>query len=253
MQRSGFTLIELIIVTAIIVVLIAVLIPALSEARDTSRRVACLANLNQIGLAITSYAHDYDGSIPYGPHIPGPPTVTNLYTNGGMVTNLITTTKPEPAALGLLVARYFGGEYGPLYCPGADQPDLVEYNRKRAGTAQTLGWYYYRHNSVDQWQPNWSPPAPQHIRLHDLGLNSEGGRITALAMDVNYLVDPSYLLFGVYSQTNHEQKTANMLYADGHAAMQSNDKAQFTIDAGTNPWNSLPQILAAFERADRTK
>lgn len=53
--RKAFTLIELLAVIAIIGVLVSILLPTLSSARDSARRTACMANLAQIGLATQSY------------------------------------------------------------------------------------------------------------------------------------------------------------------------------------------------------
>jgi len=62
--RSGFTLVELMIVIAIIAMLAAILFPAFSEAREASRRTSCSSNLKQIGIAFNMYCQDNDGLVP---------------------------------------------------------------------------------------------------------------------------------------------------------------------------------------------
>lgn len=64
---NGFTLIELLVVIAIIALLIGILLPALSSARDTTHKTLCLSNMRQLGLANQLYAQDFNGqSIPVG-------------------------------------------------------------------------------------------------------------------------------------------------------------------------------------------
>lgn len=61
---NGFTLIELLVVIAIIALLLAILMPSLSKARDAARRVMCMANLHQMGLGVQLFANKHNDVIP---------------------------------------------------------------------------------------------------------------------------------------------------------------------------------------------
>ena len=67
----GFTLIELLVVIAIIAILAAIIMPALSKAREEARKARCIANLQQFGRAIDMYRIDYPDDMP--------PWLSNLY------------------------------------------------------------------------------------------------------------------------------------------------------------------------------
>jgi prepilin-type N-terminal cleavage/methylation domain-containing protein/prepilin-type processing-associated H-X9-DG protein len=59
-RHQGFTLIEMLVVIAIIAILAAILFPVFAQAREKARAISCLSNTKQIGMALMMYCEDYD-------------------------------------------------------------------------------------------------------------------------------------------------------------------------------------------------
>ena len=63
MTKKGFTVVELLVVIAIIAVLMGILMPALSRARELGKRAVCLGHIKQMGLSWVLYADENDQRI----------------------------------------------------------------------------------------------------------------------------------------------------------------------------------------------
>ncbi|MBW7906804.1 MAG: type II secretion system GspH family protein [Phycisphaerae bacterium] len=85
MRRTAFTLIELLIVVAIVALLLAILAPSLHAARDRARQTVCAARLHQVGVGLYNYWTEQGGRVPY---------IETPMTNGGF--GLPPAVAPDP-------------------------------------------------------------------------------------------------------------------------------------------------------------
>ena len=80
--KGAFTLIELLIVIAIIAILAAILFPVFARARENARRTSCSSNLKQLGLGVMQYIQDYDETYPFNWDYDGGGSITNPELEG---------------------------------------------------------------------------------------------------------------------------------------------------------------------------
>jgi prepilin-type N-terminal cleavage/methylation domain-containing protein len=248
----GFTLIELVVVIAIVAILAALLLPALASTKEQSQRAACLSNLRQIGIAIRAYADDNSGNIPYGPVSPPFLNPYDFYPSTGAPTSLISLASGAPVGLGLMLQGALASQPKVLFCPGSDQPLNEDAALTQVGFGQAQCSYYYRHaGNTNLFNTQGGPFVPANIKLDNLGNNSLGQPIRALAMDTEFLCPPGLASFGVTPSTHHQQKMTDILFSDGHAVGRSNANGQFTVDVSVaDLTQSFSLILGVLERAD---
>lgn len=137
--RKGFTLIELLVVVAIIALLISILLPSLSQAREQGKKAKCLAHLKGVGQASYSYASDDSAEQPIPIHMNMMRSVdywlartANWFTYGGN-----NATKPFPTGS----KRYYLGD-DPNVLPAGSNPGELrpEYGANRRPLNVYMGW-----------------------------------------------------------------------------------------------------------------
>lgn len=139
-----FTLIELLVVIAIIGILVTLLLPSLSKARETSKRAVCKSNLSQVTKATYMYAGDNNSKIP-----------KNYYEYAGSNWRMTVTEPWNPPGhkytkVGLLLQQGYLGHLQVAYCPSnAWQPD-----------ANTIaaGLYLDYQSNIPKWEAAVADP-----------------------------------------------------------------------------------------------
>jgi len=138
-DRQGFTLIELLTVIAIIAVLAAILLPALSKARARSQGIFCLNNTRQLTLAWQLYADDHEGMLPYNLVMTPTSARTNLnWVNNVMTWDLSSDNTNLATITGASLGPYFGGVTSMFHCPSDQALSAVQ---SAAGWVQRIRSY----------------------------------------------------------------------------------------------------------------
>ncbi len=135
-RRGAFTLVEMMVVIAVVAVLMSLVIPSLNKARATAIRLACASNMHQQAVMTAQYAADTKGNLP----CPTTPHRLNKYTLGG-----IDSASKSLYAQNALVKYTRGDADGSVLVKTGPCPDTS--NGAGGCTARTMptgyGWFYY--------------------------------------------------------------------------------------------------------------
>lgn len=232
--RRAFTLIELLVVVSIIALLVAMLLPTLSKAKQRTREVMCMTRLGGQLRAIYMYAQAHDGSIPVGPAGAMAPPMPPLPHNSIATNQLWIGSQATFNGCGALSVHDWQDPQG-FFCPGDDSYDPVEeLARLRARSeADAYGSYLYR--QLDQ---------AESARIGNLGENDAGLPVKALLMDLNSRMP------GMPARTNHAGRRVNIGFVDSHVQTYDNARETFSLRPQdvADPFARLDEILIAADR-----
>ena len=182
-SNRGFSIIELLVVVAIIAILMALLFPAFAAARRRVLQTSCASNLRQLGMAISMYAQDHDGYPPIGgynyiPPAPAPQVWNRSDWEDG------------------LVALAYVNNYNLFRCPSASNKD---YRSAYGVNRWILGW------GISQLLD--APPFPSNTLL----ATEKQGSDWPVWLPTEQTGNPYY--FPLDPRHNNQ---LNILFVDGH-------------------------------------
>ena len=204
--RAAFTLIELLIVIAVVATLAGLLLSVFARVQAGSRSIQCVSNLRQWGVALNLYANDHDGSYPRRGQ--GVQPLTQLQHPGDDPSHdWFNVLPPYAGQLGLQDAVNAGraprpGDHSIFVCPAA--------------AASTAGPYYLPY-AMNMYLSPWIRPQP-----HNRSQIDQPARLVFLAdgpVSWSSAV-PSSLGYSV--QARHSGR-ANLCFVDGHVASFDGD------------------------------
>lgn len=230
-RRSAFTLLELLVVVAVIAIMAALLFPALARAKGRALGIACLNNTRQLAVGWALYADDHDGRLPYNLGGAGARKIASVRTNLNWANNILdwstansdntnTATLTE-ASLGPYVSR----APGVYRCPSDHV--LSEIQRAAGWTARVRS---YSMNAMvgdagDLSQSGYNINNPGYVQFFKLATIQQPSQVFVFldehpdSINDGYFLNKGDYYWWIDLPASYHNGAAAFAFADGHSEL----------------------------------
>ena len=259
-RHSAFTLVELLVVIAVVGILAGIILPALGRAKSRGQSIYCLNNLRQLGVAMHLYADDHDDALPYNMGTEGTrkTIATGQFLNWA---NNVMTWELDPdntnttwlAAGGL--GPYLSGNTTVFRCPSDNVLSAVQAQAGWSGRVRSYSMNAMLGNAGEFLAGGVNTNNPGYKQFFTLAEVPNPSEIFALVEEHPDSINDGYFINRFYSSQWHDLPAsyhnggANFAFADGHSEFRPWRNAS-TMPPARPDAARLPFRVAATDRAD---
>jgi prepilin-type N-terminal cleavage/methylation domain-containing protein len=259
-RRHGFTLVELLVVIGIIAILIAILLPALSRAREAAKKTTCLSNIRQLGDSFRLYAAQNKDIIPIG--CVGNTTISTAEKQFSYVVKWSNAGNATITQMGHLALAGLAKSPKTYYCPSEESDPIFMYDSpvnvwvfdKKPEHPGLFGPGYghlrfgYNTRPIAVWFITAANAVPHIFSCPDYASNQIGYPRQSKLKNKAILSD---IVISPQSVKNRHKRGINVLYANGSGQWVELKALERAPMPASGAWKDIPRTEVSMDHSPK--